>query len=67
MCDKPKLYHTGNMLYQTLPARNTFDTIPLFDTSMALLSRSIDTLAFVNNKQIFLESIESCKRKVSEL
>ena len=48
-CDKPKLYHMG---YRTLHARTTFETIPRFDTSMTLLSRSIDTFAFVNSKYI---------------
>ena len=45
------------MPYQTFPVRTTFDTIPRFDTSKTLLSRSIGTLAIVNNKYIFLESM----------
>ena len=62
------LYHTGGlMLYQKLPGGTTFDTIPSFDTTMNLLSRSIDTFAFVNNIYIFLESIMSCKGKVGDL
>ena len=38
----------GNAL-STLPVGTTFDTIPRFDTSMTLISKSSDTFAFVNN------------------
>ena len=59
-CDKPMLYHTG--LYQKLPVGTTFDTVPRFDTSMTLLSRSIDIFAFE-----ILENIIPCEGKVDEI
>ena len=45
------------MLYRILLVGTTFDTVPRFDTSMTLISRFIDTIAFVNNNYIFLENI----------
>lgn len=46
-----RVIYTGNA-YQTLPVDATFKTIPRFETSMTLLSISIDTFAFENNKFI---------------
>ena len=54
------------MLYHTLPVEITFDSIPRFLTSMTLLSRSIETFAYVNNKYIFLKGIVSYEGKVGE-
>ena len=45
---------TRVMLYEILPVGTTFDTIPRVDTSMTLLSISIATIAFPNDKNIYL-------------
>ena len=37
--DKHLRYHTG--LYQILPVGTTFDTVPRFNTTVTLLSKSI--------------------------
>ena len=46
---------TRVVLCQTLPAGAIFDTAPRFDTSMTLLSRYINTFAYVNNRYIMCE------------
>ena len=46
---------TRIMLYQTLLVGTTFNTDLRFDILITLLSRSIDTIAFVNNNCIFLK------------
>lgn len=46
-------FHTRVMLYQKILAGTTFDTIPQFDNSMALLFSYIDKFAFLNDKYYY--------------
>ena len=61
--------HVYHMYTCNALSNTSSQTIPRFDTSMTLLSRStcIETFTFVNNEYIFLGSIVLCKGKVGEI